>query len=147
MKYPGITIVIFLAASVMGGCQATLDKHLVREVPPGTYKVTVVEADYECSNSFGKNCVVLYDVNDDKDMRLVYSGPKKDLSDVQSDSVDIRGLMFFSITDEKGNVFGYLGFSDGQRATRATVFDNGSVVVGNAKIVRFGPLRTKNQKD
>ena len=134
MKHTGMIIIFLFVASLLCGCQATMNKRRVGEVPQGNYKVTLVESDYGCLNHFGKNCVVLYDISDDRDLRLVYGGPKKELGDVFSDSIDEKGLKFYSITDDKGNVCGYLGFSEGQRAVESAVFDNGSVVVGSERI-------------
>lgn len=147
MKLSGMIMLVSFVALVTCGCQATMYMHLIKEVPHGTYTVTLVEADYGCPNSFGKNCIALFDIPDGRDLRLVYSGPGKEMNHVPADSVDGKGLIFYSITDEKGNKLGYLGFSEGRRAVYAAVFDNGSVVVGNEKIIRFGPLRSKLQDD
>lgn len=146
MKHHVVMVAVVLSASILYGCQATLNTHLIGEVPPGTYRITLVEADYACLNNFGENCVVLYDIPDGRDLHLVYSGPKKELSDAPSDSVDGKGLIYYSITDNGGNVIGYLGFSEGQRAVRATVFDNGSVVVGNERY-NIDFLKIEDKKD
>lgn len=146
MKHRGMIIIFLFAASVLCGCQATMNTRLIGNVPPGTYKVTLVESDYGCLNNFGKNCVVLYDIPDDRNLRLVYGGQKKELDDVPSYSIDGRGLIFYSIADDKGDVLGYLGFSEGQRAVRSSVFDNGTVVVGSERD-NIELFRTKDKKD
>jgi hypothetical protein len=146
MKRRIMILIAVLAASALYGCQARMNTHLIQEVPPGIYRVTLVETDYGCLNSFGNNCVVVYDVPGGRDLRLVYSGPKKELSDVPSGSIDGKGLIYYSITDDKGTVLGYLGFSEGRRAVRSAVFDNGSVVVGSERY-NIELFRAKGKKD
>lgn len=141
MKRQNLILIVLISIFALWGCQGVMNTHLIRDIPSGTYKVTLVESDHGCLNHFGNNCIVLFDVSDDRDLQLVYGGAKKELGDVPSNSVDGRGLIFYSITNDNGHVLGYLGFSEGQRAIRSTVFDNGSVVVGRERIEGDGSER------
>jgi len=119
-------------ALFISGCMATLNQNTVREVPPSIYTVTIVKADYEHLNVYGDNFIVLFDVKDEKELKLQYAGLKQDSRDVERDDIDdidVRGLTMVSITDDGGYIVGYVGVASG---LRVTIFENGSVVVGDA---------------
>src|SRR5512137_22205 len=87
----------------ISGCMATLNKSTVKEVPSGIYTVTIVKADDEHRNDVGDNYIVLYDVKDERELKLKYAGLKQDSRDVERDGIDdidVRGLTMFSIADD-----------------------------------------------
>jgi len=49
---------------------ATLNKDTVREVPSGVYTVTIVKADTTYRNNEGRNYIVLYDIKDERELKL-----------------------------------------------------------------------------
>jgi len=132
MKRISMLILSCFIAPFISGCMATLNQNTVREVPPGIYTVTIVKADYEHLNVYGDNFIVLFDVKDEKELKLQYAGLKQDSRDVERDDIDdidVRGLTMVRITDDGGYIVGYVGVASG---LRVTIFENGSVVVGDA---------------
>ena len=132
MKRISMLILSCFIALFISGCMATLNQNTVREVPPSIYTVTIVKADYEHLNVYGDNFIVLFDVKDEKELKLQYAGLKQDSRDVERDDIDdidVRGLTMVRITDDGGYIVGYVGVACG---LRVTIFENGSVVVGDA---------------